>query len=419
LAADWGLPATIEEQDVPALARRHQLAFEEAARRARYAFLTRVAAREGARKVAVGHNADDQAETVLMHFLRGTGLAGLRGMLPCTPMTDYRLLPPFLEDVPAEMGLIRPLLETPRSEIEAYCETHDLQPRFDRSNLDRTYFRNRLRHELMPTLESYIPNIRRRLGHTAQVCAADYELLAQMRERAWADLLVAAREDAFDFDLDGWRALSVSLQRAILRRAVYRLRRSLRDVDFVHVENARHIALEGETGAQATLPMGLALTVGYDILTVGDAEDRGPVPDEPLLWDEAPLPVPVPGTRPLPHSPWVLHAEVGEAGAEAAVRANRDPWVAHLDAAALVEPLVLRPRRPGERFRPQGMAGHSVKISAFMINAKIPQAWRDHVPLLVAGERVVWICGHRVSEGAAVGPETRRVARVWFERGSI
>ena len=92
LAAEWGLPVTVEQQDVPALARAHKLAFEETARRLRYAFLARVAREAGAHKIAVGHNADDQAETVLMHFLRGAGPAGLRGMLPLTPLTDYRLL---------------------------------------------------------------------------------------------------------------------------------------------------------------------------------------------------------------------------------------------------------------------------------------------------------------------------------------
>ena len=102
LAAEWGVPATVERQDVPALARAHGLAFEEAARRVRYAFLARVSEEVGACKIAVGHNADDQAETVLMHFLRGAGPAGLRGMLPLTPLTDYRLLDPFLRHHPGD-----------------------------------------------------------------------------------------------------------------------------------------------------------------------------------------------------------------------------------------------------------------------------------------------------------------------------
>jgi len=421
LAAEWGLPVTVEKQDVPALARVHKLAFEETARRVRYVFLARVAAEVGAHKIAVGHNADDQAETVLMHFLRGAGLAGLRGMLPLTPITDYRLLEPFTQLPISNLQLptlIRPLIGVPRAAIEAYCADHGLTPRFDRSNLDTTYFRNRLRHELLPLLATYNPNIRARLCHTAAVVAADYELLTQLRERAWAEVVREERETAVVFDRAGWRALPVALQRATLRQAAYRLRRSLRDVDFVHVESARQVGLGGETGAQATLPMGLALTVGYDTLTVGDAGDAGPPPDEPLLWSAEPLPVQVPGTTALPQSDWELRAEVLDEWDAARIAANPDPWTAHFDADALTDPLVLRPRRRGDRFRPQGMGGHSVKLSAFMINLKIPRAWRDHVPLLVASDEIVWVCGRRIAEDVTVGPETRRVARLRFERTS-
>ena len=384
----------------------------------RYAFLARVAGEVGAHRIAVGHNADDQAETVLMHFLRGAGPAGLRGMLPITPITDYRLLV-ALAPRPSPLGpvaLIRPLLEVSRAAIEAYCADHGLTPRFDRSNLDTTYFRNRLRHELLPLLETYNPNVRARLCHTAAVVAADYELLIQLREQAWAETVRAADDKRVVFDRANWRALPVALQRATLRRAAYRLRRSLRDVDFVHVENARKIGLRGETGAQATLPMGLALAIGYDTLTVGDAGDAGSPPDEPLLWRAEPLPVHLPGTTVLPQSEWMLRAEVLEEWDAARIAANPDSWTAYFDADALAGPLVLRPRRQGERFRPQGMGGHSVKLSAFLINLKIPQAWRDHVPLLVAGDEIVWVCGRRLGEGTAVGPGTRRVARLRFER---
>ena len=426
LAAEWGLPATVERQDVPALARAHGLAFEETARRVRYAFLARVAERASAHKIAVGHNADDQAETVLMHFLRGAGPAGLRGMLPLAPLTDYRLLQPFLpfpqqpaanaQRPASSISIIRPLLEVPRSEIERYCADHGLTPRFDRSNLDTTHFRNRLRHELLPLLESYNPNVRARLCHTAAVVAADYELLTQLREQAWASVVREEREAAIRFDRAGWQALPVALQRATLRQAAYRLRRSLRDVEFVHVEHARQVGLGGDTGAQATLPMGLALTVGYDTLTIGDAGDADPPPDEPLLWCAEPLPVRMPGATPLPRSEWALQAEVLDEWDAHQVAANPDPWAAYFDLDALPGPLVLRARRRGDRFRPQGMAGHRVKLSAFLINLKVPRAWRDHVPLLAASDEVVWVCGRRIGEGVTVGPETQRVARLWFAR---
>jgi tRNA(Ile)-lysidine synthetase-like protein len=416
LAAEWGLPVTVERQDVPALAREHRLAFEEAARRVRYAFLARVACESGASAIAVAHNADDQAETVLMHLLRGAGPAGLRGMLPVTPITDYRLLEPFGAQQVADVRIIRPLLEVPRADIEHYCADHGLSPRFDRSNLDTTYFRNRLRHELLPLLEAHHPNVRARLCHTAAVIAADYELLVHLQEQAWADVAREVGETAIVFDRSAWRTLPVALQRAILRRAVYGLRRSLRDVDFVHVEDARRVGLGGETGAQATLPGGLALVVGYSTLTVGEAGDAGPPPDEPLLWRDDPLPVKVPGATELPDSPWVLQAEVMASWNVQQIAANADPWVAYLDVDALANPLALRPRRRGDRFRPQGMEGHHVRLSDFIINQRVPRAWRDRVPLLMAGDEIVWVCGLRVGEGSAVGAETRQVVRLWFER---
>jgi len=223
LAAEWGLPVTVERQDVPALARAHKLAFEEAARRVRYAFLARVAGEAGAHKIAMGHNGDDQAETVLMHLLRGAGLAGLRGMLPITPITDYRLLEPFIQYPISNLqppAIIRPLLQVSRSEIEHYCTDHDLAPRFDRSNLDTTYFRNRLRHELLPLLETYNPNVHTRLRHTAAVVAADYELLIQLREQAWAEVVREERDTAIAFDRATCRACSTwqkSTSRRLLR----------------------------------------------------------------------------------------------------------------------------------------------------------------------------------------------------------
>ncbi len=426
-AAAWDLPATVEKRDVPELADEHGLAFEEAARRVRYAFLAHVASSVDAEKIAVGHNADDQAETVLMHVIRGSGLAGLRGMLPRTPITDYRLLTPLAKEEAGSKRkkaralhpaccIIRPLLKVRRADIERYCADHDLRPRFDRSNLDTTYFRNRMRHKLLPELETYNPNIRQGLCHMASVVAADYDVLINVRQEAWDNVVREQREDAIVFDQAAWQALPVSLQRATLRQATFRLRRSLRDVTFVHVENAREVALEGETGKSSTLPMGLALTVGYETLTVGEPNEPGRPPDEPLLWSDEPLPVTVPGTTPLPESDWVLEAKVLERWTMTEITSPDHPWTGFFDARALTSPIVLRSRRKGDRFRPLGMEGHSVKVSELMINLKIPEPWRDCVPLLVAGRRILWVCGHRIAENARVKPGTQQVVRFWFTR---
>ena len=435
LAADWGLPLHIERADVPSMAEDHRLAFEEAARRARYAFLARVAGSVGARTVAVGHNADDQAETVLMHFVRGSGLAGLRGMLPRVPLGDYRLLDldsesPDLEPSEAGICLIRPLLDIPRAEIEAYCDFHGLEPRFDRSNLDTTYFRNWLRHEVIPLLERHNPNLRRGLGRSAQVIAADYALLRSFLAETWPRVVLEERlppedtprgEDAtgrISLDLDAWRALPLSLQRSTLREAVQRLRRTLRDVGFVHVEDAARVAREGTTGDQATLPRGLMLTVGYDRLTIADAGAAPRLPDWPLLPPDAgPIPVQAPGQTLLPGSCWLLRAQIlSLQDLPPGWQVNPDPWRAYLDLDAVRSDLWLRTRRPGDRLRPLGMGGHSLKLSALLTNLKVPRAARDRLPLLAVGWGLAWVCGHRLDRRARVQDTTRSVLHLRFFR---
>ena len=179
IAQHWGLPYTIESRDVAAFARHHKLSLEEAARQVRYGFLLDVAQAQHSDVIAVAHNADDQTESVLMHLLRGSGLAGLRGMLPKMRLEEYRILHPqsAIQNPKSKIYLVRPLLEIPRSAIDEYCQQHDLHPRVDATNADTTYFRNRLRHELLPTLETYNPNIRSILRRTADVIAAEYEIL--------------------------------------------------------------------------------------------------------------------------------------------------------------------------------------------------------------------------------------------------
>lgn len=416
VAAAWGLPLAVEALDVPALARDEGLAFEEAARRARYAFLARTAAAAGARTIAVAHNSDDQAETVLMHFLRGSGLAGLRGMLPRTPLSSYRLL--STGEGGGALDLIRPLLEVPRTEIEAYCQEQGLEPRFDRSNLDTTYFRNWLRLEVIPLLEQHNPQLRVVLGRTARVLAGDYDLLRDLLDEAWPRVVRQEGEEEIVFDLAAWRALPTGLQRSTLREAIHRLRRSLRNINFVHVEDALLVARDGTTGDRATLPRGLMLAVGYDRVTVAGEARLGPLPDWPLLLPEGePVAVAVPGITPLPGSAWVLEAALlPRAGLPAGWEDNPDPWRAYLDAGAARPPLWLRTRRPGDRFQPLGMGGRAPKLADFLTNQKVPHAARDRLPLLVTAWGIAWVPGLRLDERARVVDSTAEILALRFLR---
>jgi tRNA(Ile)-lysidine synthetase-like protein len=427
LASEWGMPATIERADVPALARDRRLAFEEAARCARYVFLARLARKVGAPTIAVAHNADDQAETVLMHWLRGAGLAGLRGMLPGTPLTDYRLIGDWTPESNAShptaegesvagqtpLTLIRPLLGITRAQIEDYCLHHDLQPRLDRSNLDTTYYRNRLRHELLPHLEAYNANIREVLRRSAEVIAADYVLLREHLESVWPRIVHTESPEVVVFDRAAWRVLPLSLQRSTLREAIHRLRHALRNINFEHVDAALTVALVGDTGTQASLPQGLVLTVGYETLVIASGDYQPAMPDMPLLFADTTVPVQVPGTTRLPGSAWVLRTDL----AAVADAWPAGAWEAMLDAGCVGRTLHLRRRQAGDRFCPLGMGGRSQRVNEFMINAKVPAAWRGRIPLLVnEADQVVWVCGWRPDERARVTPATREVMHLRFRR---
>ncbi len=396
LADEWGLPVTVEACDVAAHARAGKISVEEAAREVRYAFLADVAARTGADRVAVAHHADDQAETVLMHALRGAGLAGLRGMLPDSPYPVRGV----------DLRLVRPLLEATRAEIEAYCAAHDLQPRFDRSNLDTTIFRNRLRHEVFPYLETINPNIRRVLRHTAAGLADDYAFLRQAVNEAW-DAVAREEDEAIVFGRDGWRALLPSLQRGLIRKAVRWLRPGLKDSNWVHVEPARRLAMEKPPGKQATLPAGLALFHERGALVIAE---RLPLPDEPLLRSGQDMPVTLPAKAALPGGRWCFRAEiVARDDLQAHPRTNVNRWQAFLDAAAAGPGLSLRTRRPGDRFRPLGMKGQHMSLGEFFIAQKVPVYLRDRIPLLVSGGRIIWVAGHRIDEAAKVTATTKKV----------
>jgi len=414
-AADWGIRCTVESRDVRAYASERGLAIEEAARHQRYAFLAQVARAQNARYIAVAHNADDQSETVLMHWLRGAGLAGLRGMLPATQLAALHVDGPAPEY--EELTLIRPLLDTPRAEIERYCRQHNLSPRFDRSNLDTTLYRNKLRHELLPLLErEYKPGLAQILRRSARIIRDDYDLLCTTRDRAWARITRQTSDRAVVLDLTAWRGLHPALQRAILRRAAHTLGPGLRDVNYVHVQSALRIAQEGSTGDAATLPGGLQLVVGYDTLTIAD-RNYLPAPDFPSL----PLPASgaperfrlhMPGTTLLPGLQ--AHVEVApQAALDADWERNQDPWRAYLDAAVLGRELALRPRRAGDRFYPLGMDGRSKLVSDLLVNCQVPAGWRNRIPLLVrADDSIMWVCGWRVDERARVRESTSRVAIV-------
>ncbi len=402
VANAWGWGCTIERADVPALAARPGVSVEEAARQLRYAFLARTARRLRTTVVAVGHNADDQAETVLMHLLRGSGLAGLRGMSPATPMAELQL--PLLprEQRPDRRGLrlVRPWLETSRHDILAYVEAEGLTPRLDATNTDTTLYRNRLRHELIPWLRRINPNLDRTLGHTALALQGDFETLARQREPLWA-ALARCEPGRVRLAFTAFRDLGRGDQRALLRRAVSELRPELRNLSWEHTERLLDLVAAVETGASGgpySLVAGVEAWLNYDWL---DVVDEGKAPgDVPHIHEEHELWPPCASA--LGPSWRLVVRRASWAPGEAAPWAEAgDPQRVWLPIDIPL-PLRVRARRSGDRLYAFGLDGSKL-ITDLMTEVRLPRTARGAWPLLVDSTgKVLWVVGKRAGEGCRV-----------------
>ena len=367
LAAAWDLPLVVERVDVAGAARDRRRSVEDTARALRYAFLLRAADRLSADAVAVGHTRDDQAETFLLRLLRGSGSRGLGGIRPRAGR------------------VVRPLLEISRADLRAYAAAHGLPWREDATNQDRSIPRNRIRHELLPQLETYAPGIAATLARTAALLREDDEYLtaeaaahggAVVRERGERTLLDAARLTALPPALASRVALLALETRAPGRH-----------LGFEHVQKVLELAA-GAEGDAAALPG----QVGRRTRTTVELALPPPVAFSNFFS----FPLSVPGEVQTPG--WSISAAWPPPGGAVPALEGRG-CQAVVAAGPLREPLTVRSRRPGDRFRPLGMGGKRRKLQDFLVDRKVARRERDGLPLVVdRDDRIVWVVGHGVAE---------------------
>jgi tRNA(Ile)-lysidine synthase len=419
----------------------HRLTLEEAARQVRYAYLQQIAEEVGAASVATGHTADDQVETISLHWLRGAGLAGTRGMAPRSVLHAVTF---GQAGTASPLSVVRPLLDVTRAETEAYCAEHALAFRQDASNQDQGMLRNRLRLRLLPELERYNPNLRATLLRAAAAAADDYDCLHRQVLTAWPEVVLDgprapnAGPLAFAsvcFSRPKYRALHPALQRGLLREALRRLYGGWQDFGWTHLESARQAVVRGRVGAVVHLPHDLALAVDYAEAVIGlrggPGDWRSGIGEnQPQLHVDS-LPVAVPGRTELPETAWRLEVVAVAAPPydSSRFRPPASPIAAHVsgdspaaeraglcadvDAAVVGSELYLRRPQPGDRFQPLGMAG-SKKLQDLFVDVKVPRSLRAGLPVLASSRGIIWVAGRFLSEWAKVRPETRRLLRLSY-----
>ncbi len=386
LAAELGLECIAERVDVPAIRARDGGSLEEAGRRERYAFYERAATAAGASKIAVGHNKNDNAETVLQRILRGTGLRGLQGIPPHRPLHRG-----------SDLQVIRPLIDVTRQEILEYLAIIGRDYRTDASNNDTTYLRNRLRHVILPMLEAeFGPGVTDSLNRLAENARYQYNLIEPEVE----ELLRRAR-------LDEPGALLALDRKKILMAGevgIEALRLALQDegtgqLTSGHCEGLFDMMTTTCNGRQMSLPGGLTLRVEGDKLLLVD-----PAREPEEAYDEIELPIP--GAAEFAGFRLSVPVIDDPPNIEAVLK-TWDRCEEMVDTDQLELPLSIRARRPGDRFRPLGAPG-SRKLHDFFIDEKVPAHRRDSVPLVCDRAGIVWVAGYRIAHRVRITAGTRR-----------
>ena len=399
-AARLNLVSVIESGDVRAYADQEKLSIEEAARMLRYRFLIQQAHHFNAQAVAVGHTADDQVETVLMHFIRGAGLAGLKGM-------SHRTI---IQSFDPEIPIVRPLLDTWREETVVYCAANGFRPRHDPSNASLDFFRNRLRHLLIPTLESYNPRFREVIWRTSHSLEGDYETLTSVLDDVWKACVAQESVGFIIFNSAALVRQPPGLQRNLIRRAIERIHPGELDLNYATLERACNFISSAPAHFRMDLTGGVHLLREGSLIYVVAGNITLPIERWPQMPDESnTISLKIPCQLNLSGG-WKLNCErwnIASLALEQAL-ANDDPFQTWLDANGISDALELRVRQEGDRFQPLGMDGHEMKISDFFINVKLPQRARDRWPLLCMGEKVVWVPGYRPAHPFRLTESTRQ-----------
>jgi len=407
IAASLKVPFVMEQTDIAGFASQEGQTIEAAARVQRYLFLFRQAEKYRAQAVAVGHHADDQVETVLMHLLRGAGLAGMGGM-------QYRALP---NPWSAQIALVRPLLGVWKQEIQAYVAERGYPIVVDESNQDRTFLRNRVRHDLIPVMESYNPQVRQALWRMADLLRGEQAALESLLEPVWQSCLLESGDGYVALDALAILKQPAGVQRRLARMGLDCLRPGLDEIDLELVERAREFLSAPPASREADLGSGLRIVLEGERLWIADWHADLPSEDWPQLPVEEAYELKVPGKVMLANG-WLITAEQVALDPQVNRQAlkNRNPYQAFFDAESLPGELIVRARRPGDRMAPLGMGGHSLKLSDLMINLKVAKRARAAWPLVVAGGEVVWAPGMRQAHAHLVGDVTSRVVILRLEQ---
>jgi tRNA(Ile)-lysidine synthase len=378
------LPFYLKKIDVGIERLKLKTSFQDAARIIRYKFFEETLQSVGGNRIALGHTADDQVETILINIVRGTGLKGLAGI-------------PQVRDC-----IIRPFLGFYRKDLEIYLKENDIFFREDSSNSDKKYLRNRIRHELIPNLETYNPGIKKCLQEMSGIAREEDSLLSQTTRDIFKQKLGKDNKKNIIWDIEDFKSYPIALRQRLVREIFCHITGDMHAITAHHVQQIINLFNSPKTGKVLNIPRGVTVTCGYESVFFSKITDAI-CENEPLVTQIA-----IPGTTEFIEGP-ILRVKtqiiVGKLGLSSLETGRQ----ALFDFEKTGMGIQARFFRAGDRFFPLGMTG-SKKLKSFFIDQKVPQSMRSHIPILTnTDDDIIWVYGQRISHPYRVTDKTEKV----------
>jgi tRNA(Ile)-lysidine synthase len=393
LCSKLGIELFIKECNIKQISKEEGISLEEAGREARYEQFNLVCKKTGAEKIAVAHNKNDQAETILLNIVRGTGLEGLRGM-------DY-----------VNGRIVRPLLGTDRKAIVEYCAYKELNPRIDSSNLENIYTRNKVRLDLIPYIDRlFQTDITDKLVKTSIILKEDNDYIEENVINIYNHCVINGNKHEVQLDLLKVCGLHRAVQKRIIRIAVRKVKGNLKGIENVHIEDTLSIMINGRTGTEIHLPSNLRIKRSYNTLKItvlsGEKENI-----EICEKD-----VKIPGET-IIHgfSTSIISSFEMDMQGRKSHKPEQNSFIQVFDHDKIKGGIKIRSRKDGDLFKPYKSTG-TKKLKEYFIDNKVPKEERDKIPVLAKDNEIVWVIGHKISDKFKVTENTKSIIKLEYKK---
>lgn len=386
-----GIKCYIKRIDIKLLAQKRGISIEMAGREGRYEFFDEIMKDKKYTKVAVAHNANDQAETILMRIMRGTGIEGLTGIKPIR-----------------DGFLIRPILSLSRGEIEEYCSKENLNPRIDLSNMERDYSRNRVRLDIIPYMKEYFnSDVIGTINRVASSLSIDNDFIEEQVTEVYDKVCesylnkIHIKSEILEYHL--------AIQTRVVKKALMELSKTYRNFEMKHIINVIDLAKK-KINTKNDLPNGVFVLIEYGeiYLKLKDKGEGIKKEVRSLVIEKGEI-----LNSEYNYSNYFIQFKIIDNKNN--IEFSNNDLIKYFDYDKIEESILIRSRKNGDKIKPLGLKG-SKKLKDIFIDLKVPKEERDDIPLVCSGNDILWIVGHKVSEDFKVEKRTKRILEITFVR---